>query len=498
MSAAAEDDGPKAPHWVDALAQELREIRFSGPRARNALVAAVASTLAVVLALALRLDSPWWAAISGFVVCQSTRAGSLRKGVLRIGGTIAGAAIAFLAMRWIGYNHLGAYVFLLGFTTLGLLGFQVSENSYAWLLSAVTASIVVLSSLEDPRQTFHVAVYRAAEVVIGTLTAFLVTQALSPQEEAPPVSAAPGWSDPFGAQWPALLHALRGGVTVMLIPFIWYSFDFPPIGAQLGVSSVFVTGISALGLSAKTLREKLVERAEHRFFGCFVGGAAALLCLWWPLTEFLPWLLILGAAVWLAAYVQASPRGVGYVGMQFGLVFIMTLVQGFGPPTSIWVGVDRLAGILGAVTLLLLVSVMLWEAESPAPQEAEAPASSGPPRPPAYALRLMFAPRVFDRSAYLERLKQGGVEGAQAELHADALEAALRDCVSKDDLARSLIDLDALREDLLQRLRTAQADASNENARARAALKSNVLFWVFLVALLALTGVVLAVFRLGG
>ena len=375
MSAAAQDEAPEKLQWMHALAQELSEISFSGPRARNAFIAAIASTIATVVALALHLDSPWWATISGFVVCQSTRAGSLRKGLLRIGGTVAGAALAFFAMRWIGYNHLAAYVFLFGVTTIGLIGFQVSESSYAWLLSAVTACIVVLTSLQDPPLAFHIAVYRAAEIVIGTLTAFLVTQALSPSEEAPPAAAAPGWSDLFGAQWPATLHALRGGVTVMLIPLIWYYFDFPPIAAQLGVSSVVVTGTPALGLSSQALKEKLIERAEHRFFGCLAGGVAALLVLAWPVTEFLPWLLILGAVVWLSAYVQASSRGVGYIGMQFGFVFVLTLVQGFGPPTSIWIGVDRLVGIIGAVSLLFLVSLVLWEAGPPEPKE--------PPRPPA-------------------------------------------------------------------------------------------------------------------
>ena len=252
----------------------------------------------------------------------------LAQSLLRIGGTIAGAALAFFAMRWIGYNHIACYAFLLSFTKTGLLGFQVSESNYAWLLSAVTASIVVLSSLEDPRLAFHIAVYRAAEVVIGTLTAFLVTQALSPQEEAPPAIAAPGWSDLFGAQWPATLHALRSGVTVTLIPLIWFSFDFPPIGAQMGVSAVIVTAVPVLGVSSHALMQKLVERVQHRLFGCFVGDAAALLVLAWPVTEFLPWLLILGAAVWVATYVQSSAQGVGYIGTQFGMVFIMTLGAG--------------------------------------------------------------------------------------------------------------------------------------------------------------------------
>jgi hypothetical protein len=56
--------------------------------------------------------------------------------------------------------------------------------------------------------------------------------------------------------------------------------------------------------------------------------------------------------------VQGSRRGVGYVGTQGAMVFISTLVQGSGPPTSILPGIDRFAGIGGGLLILLMVSLL--------------------------------------------------------------------------------------------------------------------------------------------
>jgi hypothetical protein len=81
-------------------------------------------------------------------------------------------------------------------------------------------------------------------------------------------------------------------------------------------------------------------------------------CLALSATTFLPWLLMLTAGIWIAAHVQGSQRGIGYVGTQGAVVFISTLVQGSGPPTSILQGIDRFVGITGGLLILLIVSLL--------------------------------------------------------------------------------------------------------------------------------------------
>ena len=56
------------------LADDIRALTLSGPRANAALRSALATTLAVLVALALHLDNPYWAGISGVVLVQSDRA----------------------------------------------------------------------------------------------------------------------------------------------------------------------------------------------------------------------------------------------------------------------------------------------------------------------------------------------------------------------------------------------------------------------------------------
>jgi len=71
------------------------------------------------------------------------------------------------------------------------------------------------------------------------------------------------------------------------------------------------------------------------------------------------WLALLAAGVWLFVWMQASTTGAGYVGTQAHMVYIVTLVQGQGPPESLLPGIDRFAGItLGVVTLLLVTALL--------------------------------------------------------------------------------------------------------------------------------------------
>jgi len=44
-------------------------------------------------------------------------------------------------------------------------------------------------------------------------------------------------------------------------------------------------------------------------------------------------------------------------------VFVITMIQGAAPPTSIMPGIDRFAGITGGLGILLIVSLLLWPSD---------------------------------------------------------------------------------------------------------------------------------------
>ncbi len=341
-----------------SLWQELLEIKFSGPRARQSTMIALSTALSVVIALALHMDYVWWAGISGFMSMQATRPGSIQRALLRVGGTIAGACLAILLTPWVAYDHVAGTLLVFAFATLGILGYQVSSHAFAWLFAGITVNLVVMSSLQDPTLAFHYAFYRTAEVLIGSTIALLVAFALAP-DGGSGATEPPGWSQLLGRDWPRVLHALRCGLTVMLLPWVWSWFNQLSL-AQMSVTVAVIMAVPVAPGDPLESGRRVASQSLQRLMGCFIGGIAGLLLLALSLTEFLPWLLALSAVLWVGAYIQTSTRGVGYIGTQAALVLIMTLVQGWGPPDSILPGIARFAGMIAALGILMIVSLIFW------------------------------------------------------------------------------------------------------------------------------------------
>jgi uncharacterized membrane protein YccC len=317
------------------------------------------------------MDEVWWAAISGFMSSQATRPGSIQRGILRIVGTAGGAALALLAAPFTLIDHVACDLFLLMAAWVGMYGMLSSCHGYAWLFSGITAIMVTLLAITDPPSVFRFAFFRTAEVAIGCASAVFLALILGPDgppDEAPP---RPGWSDVLGSGWPAALHALRCGVAVMLLPTISSQIELPGV-VQMAVSVAAVMAVPARSDEAMTDGRMIAGHALHRLIGCLLGGVVGLLLLALPLTQFLPWLITLAAGVWIGTHIQASTRGVGYIGTQATVVYIVTLVQGWGPPSSILPGIDRFIGILCGVTILLLASLLWWPGKTPTPADAAA------------------------------------------------------------------------------------------------------------------------------
>ncbi|MEA2849946.1 MAG: hypothetical protein QOG78_5227, partial [Rhodospirillaceae bacterium] len=196
--------------------RELGELGEDPARTRQGIVAACSVMLATTLALLLEVESPWWAAISGFMSLMATGAGSVRRGILRMTGTIAGAVLGFVMARWLPYDHFALYLFLAAITMLGVIAMQVSPHGLAWLFLTITSSMVLLYSLNDPLQALDVAFYRTFEVAIGVVSAIIVANLLQDWHTDPPPTA-PGWRHLLGAQWPAVLHGARSAIAVVVL-----------------------------------------------------------------------------------------------------------------------------------------------------------------------------------------------------------------------------------------------------------------------------------------
>jgi uncharacterized membrane protein YccC len=356
-----------------ALATELRSLEWRGARGLEAAEAAASVTLAVLAALAWHSDDPWWAGITAFMVTRAAPAAAVLRGIMRVIGSIVGAGVALLALRLFVYQSLPFLLCLFVLSCIGLFGFVMSRYGYAWLVGAVTACLVMLMSFDQPQIAFTTAVDRVIDVMIGT-GASLVVCGLSP---APPAAAsAPAsalleppplafWRRDYGAElarWlppnaPLVLHACRGGLTVMLMPALaeWIA-PVSPVTVGLTVVMVMSIPTTAIFQSGSTA---IIEKAAHRLTGALLGALVGLACLAFVGSDFLLWLVLIPSGIWLSSQIQTGTTGVSYIGTQAMFAYLMSMVQGQGPPDTIAPGFQRLVGVMGGLSILFVVTLVL-------------------------------------------------------------------------------------------------------------------------------------------
>ncbi len=343
---------------IATLGQELADTSVAGERARTCTRTALAVVLAVTIAQALSLDEVWWAGISGLMASQATQPASIARSILRIVGTSVGSILGYLAVGLFAYDHVAVCLFLFIASTIGVLGMSVSPHGYAWMLSGLTANMIVIMTMNDPSQAPFAAGYRVTEVAIGCFAAVLMAVMMGPTEGAEAPAAPPGWRDLLGRHWSAVQHAVRSGITVALMPVVWNLFNLPSL-SQMAITATAVMAVPVPAGGSAEVQAIVTGRSLLRITGCVLGGLLGLVCLGLQLTVYPLWLVLLFGGVWIAVYVQGIPSTVSYVGTQAGIVFVMTLVQGPGPPDSITPGIERFAGILGGLAVILLVGLAL-------------------------------------------------------------------------------------------------------------------------------------------
>jgi uncharacterized membrane protein YccC len=356
-----------------ALATELRSVEWRGARGLEAAEAAASVTLAVLGALAVHSGEPWWAGISAFMVTRAAPSVALLRGLMRIAGSIVGAFIALIVLRLFVYTSLPFCLSLFALSCIGSFGFVCSRFGYAWVVGTVTACLIMLMSFDQPQTAFTDAVNRVAEVIIGTVASLIVC-GLSP---APPDAAtAPAagllkppplafWRRDYGgrlARWfpdkqRVLLHVCRGGLTVMLLPALanWLA---PVSPVTVGITVVAIMSVPTTAMLDPD-SPAIIARSAHRLIGCLLGALAGLACLAFVGSDFLLWIVLLPPGIWLCSQIQTGTTGLSYIGTQAALAYLLSLVQGQGPPYTISPGLERLVGVMSGLSVLFVVTLIL-------------------------------------------------------------------------------------------------------------------------------------------
>jgi uncharacterized membrane protein YccC len=150
---------------------------------------------------------------------------------------------------------------------------------------------------------------------------------------------------------------VRGALAVALLPFVWRWFEIEDF-SQTAVTS-YVVMIVPLAVVREHQHGTIYERMAHRTLGCLLGSATALLCIGFVGTDFAAMVFLLAIGVWLGYSIQIGREGIGYLGTQFALGMLITLVQGPEPFSDVTPGLERLLGIvIGSIMLCLLI--LLW------------------------------------------------------------------------------------------------------------------------------------------
>jgi multidrug resistance protein MdtO len=171
----------------------------------------------------------------------------------------------------------------------------------------------------------------------------------SPPARTPTKLTVPdAWSNPEHARF-----ALKTTIAVMAAYFIYTVLDWP--GISTAVPTCFVVAMGSMG--------ETIHKMWLRICGALIGGLAAGLCIVFLLphmTDIGQLCLLVAAASGICAWVATSSERLAYMGMQMALAFLLGMLQGYGPNTSLTVLWDRVVGILLGNLLMSVVFTVFW------------------------------------------------------------------------------------------------------------------------------------------
>lgn len=155
----------------------------------NALRLFAAAFIALCIAMVLDLHNPFWAAMPVWVVNQAFREDLLIRGILRLAGTVVGAAIGYLSLVYVGDPmwQLVILALVVGLST-SVTYWIGTIYSYGPLIVGITAAVVMVpaffsGSHMNMADIAHFAVDRIWCTLIGVVSVTVVTYLFTPARQ---------------------------------------------------------------------------------------------------------------------------------------------------------------------------------------------------------------------------------------------------------------------------------------------------------------------------
>ncbi len=164
--------------WLSAPLDAVRaNWTWKSVMMRHALRMAVVAGVDVVLIQVLHLPHGFWLAMTSIIVLQPYGSGTLRRGVQRVGGTIAGGVLAALLAASV--DSEGGIIAVI--TVTSVLTLATYAVDYAWYCFFLTPTFVLMSL--PHLQDWHYAGVRMGTTVLGAVVAVIAMRVLWPERE---------------------------------------------------------------------------------------------------------------------------------------------------------------------------------------------------------------------------------------------------------------------------------------------------------------------------
>jgi len=177
-------------------------------------------------------------------------------------------------------------------------------------------------------------------------------------DSRPPVASPLDVSEPAGARaWPldppALKVGLKAALGVEICYVIMQALAWP--GLLTSTVTCVIVGGSTVGANLS----KAVLRQVGALFGGFLG-LVVIVAFMPNLHGLTSYLIAVGVALWIAAWIAVGGPRTAYAGIQTALALGIMLLGDFGPTTDLVSGRDRVLGILLGAAVMGVIDQTLW------------------------------------------------------------------------------------------------------------------------------------------
>ncbi len=151
----------------------------------TAVVAGLKTSLGIIIAwgivLWLQWPEPFMAPIAVLVLQTPYLGASLRKGLMRVLGTLAGALLVLALIGLFVQNRWSLLAMMSLVLMISVYQMRLSRYGYAWFMVALAVAVIAWDASGAPGDAFRAAVYRTSEAIIGILVVLVVNGVLWPR-----------------------------------------------------------------------------------------------------------------------------------------------------------------------------------------------------------------------------------------------------------------------------------------------------------------------------